>query len=73
MYKFKPGAVDGVGYLYCSPTLLYHKTAFFPKEFHSFQIVCQRAGGAGIHCSAHTVSGYVNSSIRMHTPCACLA
>lgn len=43
------------------------------QVFHSFQIVCQRAGGVGIHFSAHTVSGYVNSSTGVHTHYACLA
>lgn len=30
--------------------------SFVPKGIPSIQIVCQRAGGAGIHYSAHTLS-----------------
>lgn len=42
--------------LISSCTVLYHKgTGWFPEEY-SIHIVCQRARGAGIHCSAHTLS-----------------
>lgn len=49
-------------YTAASTQVLPQNSFFFSEEFLLVQIVCQRAGGAGIHCPAHTfVSGYVNS------------
>lgn len=69
MYKIEPGAVNSV-------VIQSYSAVQQPYlQGISFILASLLVGWmqAGMHCSAHTVSGCVNSSIRMHTPCACLA